>query len=689
MSGAGAPARARVRAGEPPISVLFCADPGYVQHLAVAAVSLARSNPDCTLDVHLLARARDPAVEARLARSLAAFPNLSLTIHHVDAADLGRLPVARYWTPDVYLRYLAPDVLPASLERVLYLDCDLVVLDDIRPLWQTDLDGRALGAASDFPWDPDGSDAARRGALGIALDRPYVNSGVLLLDLGRWRRDAIAPRLFDFAERHACDLVFPDQDALNAVLGGDIHLLDCRWNLQARMIGLARKAFPDEFAATRHARRHPAILHYTTADKPWLFRSNAARKADYLRHLRLTDWADAAPATAGRLARLEHRLGRMLLTAGIDHVRVATRLASASARLSGRSRRAPRTGAAAGLRPDASEPPAISVIVNNYNYAAFLAEAVESALQQDHPSFEVIVVDDGSSDDSRARILGFSERVRAVFQENRGQAAAINAGVRASRGEILCFLDSDDRWNPDKLSRVAAAFAADPGAVLAYHRLQPARAGDVRPRRAIPRALCRGDIAPRLFRSAGWWPFPMTSAVAVRRSAWERAGDIPEAFRISADAWLVGIYPFLGRVAAIPDALGTYRLHDNAWSRETDDPAMTRRRMAHWAAVVDATNRYFEARGLPSRLDRADHLPLRVAAASLRGATLAERVRIALAGLAFAGEPNPLRRLRDTLRTARQLTGPGLQPVSMQHNQTDGRPQPNGQVAVGASSPPE
>jgi glycosyltransferase involved in cell wall biosynthesis len=259
-------------------------------------------------------------------------------------------------------------------------------------------------------------------------------------------------------------------------------------------------------------------------------------------------------------------------------------------------------------------------------------------------------VDDGSTDGSRALLAGYAGRIRAVLQENRGQAAAINAGVRASRGEILCFLDSDDWWAPDKLAAVTAAFAADPGAVLAYHRLRPVDADGAPALKPIPRSLCAGNVAPRLLRSAGWWPFPMTSSVAVRRSAWAEAGDIPESFRISADAWLVGIYPFLGRVAALPGSLGFYRIHDNNWYRAREDAAMLRRRMAHWEATVEATNRFLQRRGAAARLSLADHLPHRLAAARLAGASPAERLALGLAALAFGGEPNALRRARDALR---------------------------------------
>ncbi|OWV82028.1 glycosyl transferase [Rhizobium sp. R634] len=301
------------------------------------------------------------------------------------------------------------------------------------------------------------------------------------------------------------------------------------------------------------------------------------------------------------------------------------------------------------------ERPTISVLINNYNYGRFVAQAIDSALSQQTSNVEIIVVDDGSSDQSRSVLDGYGSQVKVLFQENQGQAAAMNAAVRLSSGDILCFLDADDWWAPGKLSATAAAFRSNPQASLVYHRLQPTQSDGSPAFRPIPRTLCSGDLSTRLARSAGWWPFPMTSAIAVRRSAWDAAGDIPAQFRLSADAWLTGIYPFLGGVVALSDPLGFYRIHSNNWYRPVDDAAMLRKRMAHWQATVEATNRFLSAHDLAGRLHLTDHYPYRVASARLEGADIRTRFRLALEGLFFAGEPNLLRRTRDALRTARDL----------------------------------
>src|SRR5215212_8459413 len=104
-----------------------------------------------------------------------------------------------------------------------------------------------------------------------------------------------------------------------------------------------------------------------------------------------------------------------------------------------------------------AELPLASVIINNFNYGRFLREAIDSALAQDYPATEVVVVDDGSTDDSRAVIESYRDRVRAVFKENGGQGSAYNAGVPVSRGEYVCMLDADDTLDPTAIRQAMDA----------------------------------------------------------------------------------------------------------------------------------------------------------------------------------------------------------------------------------------
>ena len=90
--------------------------------------------------------------------------------------------------------------------------------------------------------------------------------------------------------------------------------------------------------------------------------------------------------------------------------------------------------------------PLVSVIIPTYNRASTVSEAIESVLQQTYPNVEVIVIDDGSKDNTQEVLRRYAGRIRNIYQENAGQMVARNRGIRESRGEIITFLDSDDLW---------------------------------------------------------------------------------------------------------------------------------------------------------------------------------------------------------------------------------------------------
>jgi glycosyltransferase involved in cell wall biosynthesis len=100
----------------------------------------------------------------------------------------------------------------------------------------------------------------------------------------------------------------------------------------------------------------------------------------------------------------------------------------------------------------------LSVLINNFNYARYLGQCIDSVLSQDYPDFEIVVVDDGSTDDSRQIIAAYGDRILSVLKENGGQASSFNAGFAAASGDILFLLDADDAFLPGKLTRIAEIY---------------------------------------------------------------------------------------------------------------------------------------------------------------------------------------------------------------------------------------
>jgi glycosyltransferase involved in cell wall biosynthesis len=126
-----------------------------------------------------------------------------------------------------------------------------------------------------------------------------------------------------------------------------------------------------------------------------------------------------------------------------------------------------------------SESPLVSVLINNYNYGQFLEAAIASALNQTYPHTEVIVVDDGSTDNSRAIIARFGDRIIPVLKKNGGQASALNAGFDASKGEIICLLDADDLFLPHKVASIVELFQAQPDTGWVFHESMASQSADI------------------------------------------------------------------------------------------------------------------------------------------------------------------------------------------------------------------
>jgi len=120
------------------------------------------------------------------------------------------------------------------------------------------------------------------------------------------------------------------------------------------------------------------------------------------------------------------------------------------------------------VKGDRCASPLVSVVIPAYNCAPFIGESLDSVYRQTYRNWEVIVIDDGSTDETRAILAPHTGRIRYFYQENRGTAAARNAGVRQARGELIAFLDNDDIWLPEKLERQVQVMQGSPECGLVF-----------------------------------------------------------------------------------------------------------------------------------------------------------------------------------------------------------------------------
>ncbi len=194
----------------------------------------------------------------------------------------------------------------------------------------------------------------------------------------------------------------------------------------------------------------------------------------------------------------------------------------------------------------------VSVVIPVFNGERYLAEAIESVLAQTAPPFELIVLDDGSTDGSAAVADRYPSPVRRVSQANAGLAAAQNRGAEVARGDLIAYLDCDDLWEPEKLALQGAAIAADPSLDLVFGHvvefLSPERADELAERFRVS-----GEAVPGL----------STGAMLARRDVFARVGPFDSGYRIGEFVDWYSRAAHLGlRTQMLPEVVMRRRIHD-------------------------------------------------------------------------------------------------------------------------------
>lgn len=227
--------------------------------------------------------------------------------------------------------------------------------------------------------------------------------------------------------------------------------------------------------------------------------------------------------------------------------------------------------------------PLVSIIINNYNYDRFLAEAIDSALNQTYPHIEMIVVDDGSTDNSRKVIADYGDRITPIFQANGKQSAALNTGFAVSSGDIILFLDADDYLMPTAVEQIVEAFQSGVGKV--HFRLKVVDGNNQSLGYFIPSIgmkLETGEVWRKLLQTSSYVSSPM-SGNAYRRETLISVFPIPEEYKTTGDDYLMISTPFYAeKLASIDEPIGAYRVHNsNQWALTSVTGSRFRRFVQH------------------------------------------------------------------------------------------------------------
>ena len=281
---------------EKDLHVVLATDNNYAEFVAVVIVSLLQTNPQFdSIHVHLLANGVNDATIQKLQRHI---PQGRGQLHVYDISDLEQrlgIQVPNTIAISAYARLFMASLLPADLDRVLYLDCDIVVSDNIIEFWKTNLDGFLVAGVLDTLYS-----VAAKTDVGLSTDAPYVNSGVLLINLKSWREENMQQCFLDFLLSHNGHVTHHDQGIINATCHGRMQIVHPRFNLASNYLShpyILLTSMNNPFYSkneVEEAKIHPAIIHFTQGfyNRPWVKNSKHPFAKQFNYFHKQTEWAE-------------------------------------------------------------------------------------------------------------------------------------------------------------------------------------------------------------------------------------------------------------------------------------------------------------------------------------------------------------------------------------------------------------
>jgi len=278
------------------MNIVYASDENYAQHMAVSMVSLFENNREAD-EIRIFVVANEIS-----GRTIARLKNLETkygrTIEIIDFTEYkNQLRLNMEWPISVssYSRLFLPEMLPADCDRVIYLDCDTVVCDSLAELWRIDLRSSYVAGVIDCVLPQ------FKTSVGLDEDEKYFNTGVLLIDLKKWREDDIQQKFMQFIDRKQGRVSHHDQGTINGVLHGRITELHPKYNAMTPMFTTRyenliylyriKGGFYSKDEITQ-AVKAPVILHFVPefVGRVWQKDCTHPKKKVYNRYLSMTDW---------------------------------------------------------------------------------------------------------------------------------------------------------------------------------------------------------------------------------------------------------------------------------------------------------------------------------------------------------------------------------------------------------------
>lgn len=252
------------------MDIVLAPDNNYAKHAAAVMASVLIHNQKDFVKFWILDGGISEENKSKISK-FDEFTNYEVNFVKIDPKDFEGFPSSGYITIAMWYRLKIATLLPESVERCLYLDCDTIVSDSLEELFSIDMSGKYVGTIIDCVYEKFNKNNKQY----FAKDYPYFNSGVLLINLERWRTDDVEGRIFKFIKANPQALKLLDQTILNITLQDFRLELPIKYNFQFTPKVLGESSYLSRKTEYQEALAHPAIIHFVGLHKPWKAGYNA------------------------------------------------------------------------------------------------------------------------------------------------------------------------------------------------------------------------------------------------------------------------------------------------------------------------------------------------------------------------------------------------------------------------------
>lgn len=256
------------------LNLAFSIDEPYIQHFTVALISILENNKNLVFSIYVIHDLDDLLKLTEIKEFFIKEYDVCIHLKKIDNTIFREFPVSDQYPKSIYYRLLASDILPDTIDTLLYLDSDIVVTGELNGLLELDIENHFLYASEELLT----TNVSRLNSYGVPIKK-YFNSGVLLINLRLWRSTSVSTYLMDTAEAYKSKLVLPDQDVLNIYFAEKWALLPMTFN-------------PTNLHAHYVPGSTPILIHFTGGSKPWHYLNDHPYKYLYWKYLNLSPFKD-------------------------------------------------------------------------------------------------------------------------------------------------------------------------------------------------------------------------------------------------------------------------------------------------------------------------------------------------------------------------------------------------------------